>query len=113
MSTALVQCCLIDEIECDISGDFQLANHKSAIKRIRSNERKRQRNRIWRSRTRTEIKKARTYIESGDLDNARTATLEAIRAIDKAASRGILHANNAARNKSRLMKNLATLEQQQ
>lgn len=89
-----------------------MANHKSAIKRIRSNERKRQRNRVWRSRARTEIKKARKSIEGSSLEDARSATLEAIRTLDKAANKGVLHPNNAARRKSRLMKRLAELENQ-
>lgn len=89
-----------------------MANHKSAIKRIRSNERKRQRNRVWRSRARTEIKKARKFIEGNSLEDARSATLEAIRTLDKAANKGVLHPNNAARRKSRLMKRLAELENQ-
>ena len=89
-----------------------MANHKSALKRIRSNEKKRVRNRIVRSKARTEIKKARALIQEGDLDSARQAALEAIRALDKAANKGILHPNNAARRKSRLMKQLALLEAQ-
>lgn len=97
-------------IECVIPGDLLLANHKSAIKRIRSNERKRQNNRVWRSRTRTEIKKARKSMETGDVAEARTATLEAIRTLDKAANKGVLHPKNAARRKGRLMKRLAALE---
>jgi small subunit ribosomal protein S20 len=87
-----------------------LAHHKSALKRIRSNERKRLRNRIFRSRARTEIKKARAFMDSGDIENARQATLQAIRVLDKAAVKGILHPNNVARRKSRLMKRLARLE---
>ncbi len=87
-----------------------MADHKSALKRIRSSEKKRQRNRVFRTRARTEIKKARTFIENGDVENARQATLEAIRTLDKAAVKGILHANNVARRKSRLMKKLARLE---
>ncbi|MBN2304106.1 MAG: 30S ribosomal protein S20 [Anaerolineae bacterium] len=90
-----------------------MANHKSAMKRIRSSERKRQHNRVWRSKTRTEIKKARTLIDGGSLEQAREATLEAVRTLDKAASKGIIHPNNAARRKSRLMKHLAALETQQ
>jgi len=89
-----------------------LANHKSALKRIRSNERKRVRNRMVRSRARTEVKQARAAIETGDLESARAATIDAIRALDKAASKGIIHRNNAARRKSRLMKRLAQLEAQ-
>lgn len=90
-----------------------MANHKSALKRIRSSEKKRQRNRIVRSRARTEIKKARVMIQDGNLEDARTATLDAIRTLDKAAVKGILHPNNVARRKSRLMKKLAALEAQQ
>ena len=87
-----------------------MANHKSALKRIRSSERKRQRNRVFISRARTEIKQARTEIDGGNLETARAATLEAISILDKAANKGIIHPNNAARRKSRLMKKLATLE---
>jgi small subunit ribosomal protein S20 len=87
-----------------------LANHKSALKRIRSSERKRIRNRVFISRARTEVKKARAEMSGGDLEAARQATLQAIRTLDKAANKGILHRNNAARRKSRLMKRLAALE---
>ncbi len=89
-----------------------MANHKSAIKRIRSNERKRIRNRYWRTRARTEIKKARTLIAAGDLEQARQAVRQAVRVLDKAAVKGILHPNNAARRKGRLMKYLAQVEKQ-
>ena len=86
-----------------------MANHKSAIKRIRSNERKRIRNRVYNVRTRTEIKKARVAISGGDKDTAINQTREAIALLDKAASKGILHKSNAARRKSRLMKHLNEL----
>ncbi len=89
-----------------------MANHKSALKRIRSNERKRQRNRVWRTRTRTEIKKAKNAIEAGELTKAREETIAAIRTLDKAANKGIVHKKNADRRKSRLMKRLAELEKQ-
>jgi small subunit ribosomal protein S20 len=78
---------------------------------MRQNEKRRQHNRLFRGRARTEIKKALTAIESGDLEEARAATQVAIKALDKAAIKGIIHKNNAARRKSRLMKHLATLEQ--
>lgn len=87
-----------------------MANHKSALKRIRSSARKNQRNRVVRSMARTEVKKARLTIQNGDLETARQATLEAIRTLDKAASKGVLHPNNVARRKSRLMKRLAELQ---
>ncbi len=86
-----------------------MATHKSALKRIRSNERKRIRNRMIRSRMRTFVKKARTLIESGDKDAAREATQRAIQELDKAAGKGVIHPNNAARHKSRLMKRLNAL----
>ncbi len=87
-----------------------MANHKSAIKRIRTSERRRVRNRVFISRARTEVKQARTAIAGSDLTAAREAVLTAIRVLDKAANKGILHKNNAARRKSRLMKRLAALE---
>lgn len=90
-----------------------MANHKSALKRIRQTEKRRIHNRIFRNRARTMIKKARVEIESGsDLDAAREATRAAIRDLDMAATRGTIHPRNAARRKSRLMKQLAALEAQ-
>jgi small subunit ribosomal protein S20 len=90
-----------------------LANHKSALKRIRSNERKRVRNRLVRTSVRTEVKKARQSLEAGNLESALQTTHEAIRALDKAAVKGVIHPNNAARRKSRLMKRLLELQAQQ
>ncbi|NDJ85065.1 MAG: 30S ribosomal protein S20 [Chloroflexi bacterium] len=87
-----------------------MANHKSALKRIRSNERKRQRNRSYRSKTRTMIKRARSAIEDQRLEEAVAETREAIRLLDKAADKGIIHKRNAARRKSRLMKRLNELK---
>ena len=82
-----------------------MANHKSAIKRIRQSDARREHNRIFRSRARTFVKKARTLIEQNrEMDAAREATRLAIRDLDMAASRGTIHARNAARRKSRLMK---------
>lgn len=88
-----------------------MANKKSAIKRMRQNEKLRIHNRLFRGRARTEIKKARLAIESGELETARNATQAAVKALDKAASKGIIHKNNASRRKSRLMKQLSALEQ--
>jgi small subunit ribosomal protein S20 len=89
-----------------------MANHKSALKRIRQNEKRRQHNRIFRTRARTLVKKARVAIAGGELEAAKEATRVAIRDLDMAASRGTIHKNNAARRKSRLMKQLAALEAQ-
>ncbi len=86
-----------------------MANHKSAIKRIRSSERKRVRNSALRSRVRSTIKKARTLIAEGNVDDARLQTAAAISILDRAAGKGILHPNNAARRKGRLMKHLNAL----
>jgi small subunit ribosomal protein S20 len=81
-----------------------VANHKSAIKRIRSSERKRLQNRIVRGRARTAVKRVRQALEGGDVAGAQQSILVAIRSLDKAVSKGVLHRNNAARRKSRLMK---------
>jgi len=86
-----------------------LANIKSQIKRNRQNEKRRLRNRVYRGSARTFIRKANAAIESGNLDEARAAVLRAQKALDKAAEKGIIHKNNAARRKSRLMKRFAAL----
>ena len=83
-----------------------MANTKSAEKRIRSNERKRMRNQMYRSRVKTLIRKAEQLIFSGEASE--DAVKEAVRTLDKAAVKGIIHKNNAARRKSRLMKKLNT-----
>jgi small subunit ribosomal protein S20 len=90
-----------------------MANHKSALKRIRQNEKRRVHNRVYRNRARTFVKKARASIADGELAEAKEATRLAVQDLDKAASRGIIHPRNAARRKSRLMKQLAALEKQQ
>ncbi len=87
-----------------------MANIKSAIKRNKQNEKKRVRNRIYRGRARTFIQKARVEIQSGDQDAAVASVKQAISALDKAAQKGVLHPNNAARRKSRLMKHLAEIQ---
>lgn len=83
-----------------------MANTASALKRIRSNNRKRLINRVTRTKTRTAIRMAR---EAETPDEARAATVAAISALDSAAHKGVIHPNNAARRKSRLMKRLASL----
>ena len=87
-----------------------MIRHKSALKRVRSSERKRIRNRQFRSRAGTHIKEARASMDSGDLEAARGEVLLATKMLDKAANKGILHPKNVARRKSRLMKRLAALE---
>ncbi len=80
-----------------------MANIKSQIKRNKQNEKRRLRNRVYRGRARTFVQKARTAIDTGNAENAQAAAVEAIRALDKAAEKGVIHENNAARKKSRLM----------
>lgn len=87
-----------------------MANHKSAIKRIRQNKKRRTHNRVYRTRARTLVKKAREVIGSGDVQKAVEATRTAIRDLDMAASRGVIHPNNASRRKGRLMKQLHALQ---
>ncbi len=92
-------------------GGNPVANTQSAIKRIRSSGRKRLRNQLYRSRARTFIKQARVLADEGNVEEARAAAEQAITTLDKAAVRGIIHRNNAARRKSRLMRMLANAEQ--
>jgi len=87
-----------------------LANIKSAIKRNKQNEKRRVKNRIFRGRARTFVQKARTDIAAGSREEAVEAVQVAISMLDRAADKGVIHKNNAARRKSRLMKSLAQLE---
>jgi small subunit ribosomal protein S20 len=87
-----------------------LANTKSAIKRIKQNHKRRLRNRLFTGRARTFVKNARSTMQEGTPADAHAATMAAISALDKAAEKGIIHKNNAARRKSRLMRHLAQLE---
>ena len=89
-----------------------MANLKSAIKRIRQNKKRRLHNRVFRGQARTFIRDARASMLEENLEEARVSTLKAVKALDKAAEKGIIHKNNAARRKSRLMKQLAALEKQ-
>jgi small subunit ribosomal protein S20 len=77
-----------------------MPNHKSAEKRVRQNEKRRNINRGHRSKLRTGIKKLRSAIEGGE--NAPALLPETISLIDKAVQKGALHRNAAARYKSRL-----------
>jgi small subunit ribosomal protein S20 len=86
-----------------------LANIKSQIKRNRQNEKRRVNNRVDRGRARTFISKARVALAGGDQVESAAAIQVAISTLDKAAQKGVIHKNNAARRKSRLMKRLAEL----
>ncbi len=80
-----------------------MANTKSALKRIGTSQRKHERNVAVKSAARTYVKKARSSI-AGNSAESEADVIAAIRALDKAAKKGVIHRNNAARRKSRLMK---------
>ena len=83
-----------------------MANIKSQIKRNQQNENRRLRNRTVRGSARTAVAQARTAFEANAPETKETI-LKAISALDKAAEKGVIHKNNAARRKGRLMKKLA------
>jgi small subunit ribosomal protein S20 len=87
-----------------------LANIKSQIKRNKQNEKRRLRNRMYRGTTRAAVRDARSTLEDGNVEESRSAVMEAVSALDKAVAKGVIHKNNAARRKSRLMKRLASLD---
>ncbi len=76
---------------------------RSAEKAHRQSLKRRLRNRAVKSATKTAVKKANAAILTGDLESAREATRGALAALDRAAQKGVIHANNAARHKSRLL----------
>jgi small subunit ribosomal protein S20 len=86
-----------------------VANIKSQIKRNRQNDKRRLRNRVFRGTARIAVKNARTAMDAG-VPESKAALLSAISALDKAAEQGVIHKNNAARRKSRLMKAFAKVE---
>ncbi len=79
-----------------------MANIKSQIKRIKVSERQRVRNKGSRSALKTYVTKFNTAVTAGDRSAAETALKTAVKALDKAAEKGIIHKNNAANKKSRL-----------
>ena len=86
-----------------------MANSAQAIKRARQAEIHRQRNASQRSNMRTSIKKVIASIEAGDRDAARQAYEQAVPLIDRAAGKGLIHANKAARHKSRLNQHISNM----
>ncbi len=83
-----------------------MANIKSSAKRARQNLKRRSQNRYYSTTARTYIKKARLQLEAKDVDSAAETVQLAIKVLDQAAQKGVIHANNAARRKSRLVKAL-------
>ena len=86
-----------------------MANIKSQMKRIKPNEKARQRNVAVKSALKTAVRRVRTAAEAGDAAAAATALATASKALDKAASKGVIHKNQAANRKSGLAKQVAGL----
>ena len=86
-----------------------MPNHKSAKKRVRQTEKRRDVNRSNRSNLRTQIKKLRSALTAGDKNLGQELLNPTVSSIDKAVNKGILHKNTAARYKSRLTGHVAKL----
>jgi small subunit ribosomal protein S20 len=86
-----------------------VANIKSQIKRIKTNEKARLRNKSVKSALKTSVRRFREAADAGDADTATVALKDASRALDKAASKGVIHANQAANRKSAMAKRAASL----
>jgi small subunit ribosomal protein S20 len=87
-----------------------VANIKSQIKRIKTNEKARQRNKAVKSSLKTAVRKAREAVEAGDVAKATELSREAGRKLDKAVTKGVIHKNQAANKKSALAKKVASLQ---
>ena len=87
-----------------------MANIKSQIKRNRTNELARQRNKAAKSGVRTAMKKVRVAVEAKDLKAAEAALVEAFRLIDKSVSDGVQHKNTAARQKGEMQRLVNSLK---
>jgi len=89
-------------------GDL-MANLKSAIKRVNTNNTKRARNQHVKSGMRTHIKHVEALVEANDVENAKSAYNTTTRVIDKAVQKGVVHPNNGNRQKSRLAKKISQM----
>ncbi|WP_326599097.1 30S ribosomal protein S20 [Streptomyces sp. NBC_01803] len=87
-----------------------MANIKSQIKRIKTNEKARLRNQAVKSEVKTAVRRAREAAAAGDYEQAEAARREAARKLDKAVSKGVLHPNNAANKKSALAAQVNALQ---
>ena len=87
-----------------------MANIKSQIKRIKTNEKARLRNKAVKSSLKTAIRKAREAAAAGDVEKANVAAREAARKLDRAVSKGVIHKNQAANKKSALATKVASLK---
>ncbi len=86
-----------------------MANIKSQIKRIKTNEKARQRNKAAKSQLRTFVRRFREAADAGEAEQAHEAAQAANRALDKAASKGVIHKNQAANRKSAIASRAAQL----
>jgi small subunit ribosomal protein S20 len=86
-----------------------VANIKSQIKRITTNEKSRVRNKAVKSELKTHVRRVREAVAGGDKDAASAALVEASRKLDKAVSKGVIHENQAANKKSALAKSVGAL----
>ena len=86
-----------------------MANIKSQIKRNRQNEKRRLRNKSVKSSLKTAIRKFNEAAEAGDVEKATTLMQDASRKLDKAASKGVIHSNQAANRKSAIAKRVVSL----
>ncbi|GAA2257686.1 30S ribosomal protein S20 [Streptomyces ruber] len=87
-----------------------MANIKSQLKRIKTNEKARQRNKAVKSSLKTAIRKTREATAAGDVEKANLALREASRKLDKAVSKGVIHKNQAANKKSALAAQVSALK---
>ncbi len=88
-----------------------MANHKSALKRMRQNDKRRLRNRLHRGRMRTQIKKFRVAVAAGDVEAAGAELGKAISLVDRTRTKGVIHKNTAARTVSRLQSAFNRMQQ--
>lgn len=86
-----------------------MANIKSQLKRIKTNEKRTERNKAVKSELRTWVRKFRVAVASGDKDAAADALKTASKKLDKAVSKGVIHKNQAANKKSAMAKKAASL----
>ncbi|MFL6107158.1 MAG: 30S ribosomal protein S20 [Marmoricola sp.] len=86
-----------------------MANIKSQIKRNLQNEKAHERNKAVRSALKTAVRKFREAADAGNADEAKTLAADAVKKLDKAASKGVIHKNQAANRKSAISKQASSL----
>lgn len=86
-----------------------MPNIKSAIKRVKTSNKRYEKNTSQKSALRTAIKNFETAVENNDVEGAQTALLNATKKLDKAVTKGLIHKNTASRKKSRLAKKFNSL----